>query len=181
MDWQGLPARRPYAVDFDFTQKPGLRGLTITLEGVRQHGAVAGAGVTRAAASSLAREGRVAYRVTSVQGPNPTAGRGEKRTSERQRSRLRSAKLLDSHNRFLCECLVHDRSSVGLCLKLMKNIGLPGRCRLFDDETGALRSIVTVWRRETVVGVRYCAGETMVDIRRETRAALQGRYYAIAD
>jgi hypothetical protein len=155
--------------------------LTITLEGVRQDDGAASDGLTRAAASALAREGRVAYRLTSLQRSNPAVGRGEKRTSARQRSRLRSAKLLDSHNRFLCECLIHDRSSVGLRLKLMKNIGLPGRCRLFDDETGELRGIVTVWRRETLVGVRYCVGETTVDIPGETRAALQGRYYAITD
>jgi hypothetical protein len=157
--------------------------LTITLEGVRQDEGAESAGAVRFAASALARQGRVAYRVALA--PIPTGrrdtARGDNRTSERRRIRLRSAKLLDSNNRFLCECLIHDRSNTGLRLKLMKNIGLPSRCRLFDDDTGEVMVVATVWRSETVVGMRYCLSEPTVAISKNLRAALRGRYYAIED
>ena len=63
----------------------------------------------------------------------------------------------------------------------MKNVGLPSRCRLFDDATGEVRVVTVVWRRETFVGLRFCVNETNVTIPKNLRAALQGRYYAIAD
>jgi hypothetical protein len=154
--------------------------LTITLEGVRQDDMHASSGKARAAALALAREGRVAYRVATTPKARPPEPVGEKRASERRRSRLYSGKLLDPTNRFLCECLVHDRSHTGLRVKLMKNVGLPNRCRLFDDETGEVKVVATVWRRETFVGMRYCANEN-VAIPKDLRAALQSRYYAIAD
>jgi hypothetical protein len=154
---------------------PGQCIVTIILEGVRRDDS---ANMLHASASALAREGRVAYRVTIVP---PSRGRDDKRTSERRRSRLRSAKLLDSNNRFLCECLVRDRSSTGLRLTLVKAVGLPNRCRLFDDETGEVSVVVIVWRRESTVGARYCATVGPAALSRAKRAALRGRYYAIPD
>jgi hypothetical protein len=155
--------------------------LTITFEGVRQDDAHAGPDKGRATAIALAREGRVSYQVGPALMARPAGASAEKRTSERRRSRLYSGKLLDPNNRFLCECLVYDRSSTGLRIKLMKNVGLPIRCRLFDAATGEVRVVTTVWRRETFVGLRFCANETNVAIPKNLRAALQGRYYAIAD
>jgi hypothetical protein len=155
--------------------------LTTTFEGVRQDDAYAGPDRGRAIAIALAREGRVSYRVGPAPMTRPAGSPAEKRTSERRRSRLYSGKLLDPSNRFLCECLVYDRSSTGLRIKLMKNVGLPIRCRLFDDATGEVKVVTTVWRRETFVGLRFCANETNVTIPKNLRAALQGRYYAIAD
>jgi hypothetical protein len=155
--------------------------LTITLEGVRQDNADANSDKVRAAAIVLAREGRISYHVGPTPKARPAASSGEKRGNERRRSRLYSGKLLDPNNRFLCECLVYDRSSTGLRIKLMKNVGLPTRCRLFDDATGEVRAVTTVWRRETFVGLRFCANETNIAIPKNLRAALQGRYYAIED
>ena len=157
--------------------------MTVTLEGVRQDDWAARAGLARLTARSLARKGQVGYRVAALPGPEaPHSGASaEKRTSERRRSRLRSAKLLDLNNRFICECLVHDRSSSGLCLKLMRNIGLPGRCRLYDDETGEVLVVSTVWRRGEMLGLRFCATTEPAPIKESLRAALRGRYYAIPD
>ncbi|HLW91672.1 MAG TPA: hypothetical protein VKS78_10265 [Roseiarcus sp.] len=150
--------------------------MILVLEGVRRDRLGAGA-----AASVLARDGKVAYCVAAAPRDAKASGRRDKRANERRRSRLRSAKLLDASNRFLCECLVHDRSSSGLRIKLMRNIGLPARCRLYDDETGQISLVATAWRRGAVLGMRYLGGEGSATLSASARAALGGRYYAIVD
>jgi hypothetical protein len=147
------------------------------LAGVVQSGRRGGSDPSAAEIGALARDGRVAYRVL----PTPHRQSADKRASQRRRSRLRSAKLLDANNRFLCECLVYDRSSMGLRLKLLKNIGLPSRCVFFDDDSGELRAVAIVWRRNAAVGMRYRPGESLKPLPPSARAALKGRYYAIAD
>lgn len=132
---------------------------------------------------SLAYRNLVSYEI--VESPSeapPIAGnRVEKRSSARRRLRLRSGKLLDAQNKFLCECLVRNRSGQGLCLILAKNVGLPIRYRLYDDETGSLKAVTTVWRRNALLGVRYCLASKPVAIREADRSALRGRYYAVLD
>jgi len=131
---------------------------------------------------SLASQNLVSYEIVEPPRDAPPAGRTiEKRSSARRRLRLRSGKLLDARNKFLCECLVRDRSCQGLCLVLAKNIGLPSRCRLYDDETGSLNAITTIWRRSALVGVRYCFTGKPVAIKESDRSALRGRYYAVVD
>ena len=147
------------------------------LEGVVQ-GNSDGAAPSPAEVGALARQGRVVYRAWTAPLGRQT---GDKRASQRRRSRLQSAKLLDSNNRFLCECLVHDRSSAGLRLKLMKNIGLPSRCVFFDDESGAVTAVAIVWRRGLAVGMRYRPSEGLKALSPSARTALHGRYYAMAD
>jgi hypothetical protein len=135
-------------------------------------------------AKSLARRDLVAYEIVTTApdngAPTEVAAR-EKRSSARKRLRLRSAKLLDMRNVFICECLVRDQSQQGLCLKLLKNVGLPQRCHLYDDETGAVGVVTTMWRRDTLLGVRYCTSATPVELKESDRAALRGRYYAVPD
>jgi hypothetical protein len=147
--------------------------MTEILEGVELDG-----GLERAEINALARQGRVAYRVSIV---SPGARPGDKRTSQRRRSRLRSAKLLDANNRFLCECLVNDFSSTGLRLTLLKNVPLPRRCALFDDDSGEVRVIAVVWRRDLIVGIRYRANERPASLSKSALTALRGRYYAMKD
>jgi hypothetical protein len=112
---------------------------------------------------------------------NAGGSRAERRGDARRRLRLRSGKLLDSQNKFICECLVRDESPQGLCLKLAKNLGLPVRYRFYNDETGTLSVVATIWRRGEQLGVRYCATAKPVSIRESDRSALRGRYYAIPD
>jgi hypothetical protein len=147
--------------------------MTETLEGVEQTRRPGQAEV-----GALARQGRVAYSVFVA----PASARpGDKRTSRRRRSRLRSAKLLDAQNRFLCECLVNDYSSAGLRLTLLKNVGLPSRCALFDDTTGEIKPIAIVWRRDAIVGIRYRLQEKPAPLSKSAWTALRGRYYAVPD
>jgi len=157
--------------------------MTTDLEGVRGrhwHGPPA---LKRLMAKSLARRSLVTYEVVAPPAEEPAAEAPpkEKRTSARRRLRLRSAKLLDVKNGFICECLVRDESAHGLCLKLMRNIGLPSRCHLYDDDSGAIHVVATMWRRGTLLGVRYCTGATPVAMKPSDRSALRGRYYAVAD
>jgi hypothetical protein len=157
--------------------------MTVDLHGVRVRRRLAPAGLNRLMSKSLASRNLVSYEV--VEPPRdvpPAPGKStEKRSSARRRLRLRSGKLLDAQNKFLCECLVRDRSGHGLCLVLARNIGLPARCRLYDDETGSLSAIATVWRRGSQVGVRYSFTAKPLAIKESDRSALRGRYYAIPD
>lgn len=157
--------------------------MTNNLEGVRLAYWRAPSALKRLAAKSLARQNLVLYEVLEPRADETPAsgGAADRRSSARRRLRLRSAKLLDSQNKFICECLVHDESPHGLCLKLMKNIGLPNRFRLYNDESGSLRAVATIWRRSAMLGVRYCSTLKPVAIRESDRSALRGRYYAIPD
>jgi hypothetical protein len=157
--------------------------MTVDLQGVRVRRRLAPAGLNRLVSKSLASRNLVSYEIVEPPRDAPPAiGKSiEKRSSERRRLRLRSGKLLDAQNKFLCECLVRDRSGHGLCLVLARNIGLPGRCRLYDDETGSLSAITTVWRRGSLIGVRYNLTGKPLAIKESDRSALRGRYYAIPD
>jgi hypothetical protein len=157
--------------------------MAANLEGIRLRHWLAPSGLTRLVRKSLARRSLVAYEI--VESPldaSPGAEKQiEKRSSTRRRLRLRSAKLLDQRNKFICECLVRDESAQGLCLMLMRNIGLPSRYHLYDDETGSLSAVSTIWRRGSLVGVRYSHIPKAISIKESDRAALRGRYYAMRD
>ena len=115
-----------------------LDGVRLAGAGFRELDDRNGRGLSREAALSLARGGRVAYRVID---PSGAASSGALRGSElrgdaRRRTRLRSAKVLDAANAFACEAMIQDRSVAGLRLLLARNVGLPGRFGVHDDETG---------------------------------------------
>jgi len=157
--------------------------MTINLEGVRTGHWRGPPGLKRLMSRSLARRNLVSYEIVEAPPAEaPAGGRSlERRSSARRRVRLRSGKLLDSQNRFICECLMRDESLQGLCLKLAKNVGLPPRYRLYNDETGTLSVVATIWRRSDLLGVRYCPTTKPVSIKESDRSALRGRYYAIPD
>jgi hypothetical protein len=157
--------------------------MTINLDGVRTGPWRAPPGLKRLMSKSLARRALVSYEVVETPAEESSAGerKQERRSGARRRLRLRSGKLLDSQNKFICECLVRDESPQGLCLKLMKNVGLPARYRLYNDETGALSVVATIWRRSELIGVRYCPTSKPAAIKESDRSALRGRYYAIPD
>jgi hypothetical protein len=170
---RGAPTIRPAAAKV---------AMTINLQGVRLDRGSRRAGSNRLLDRTLARRNLVSYAVVEAPAPPPSPGKAiEKRFSARRPLRLRSGKLLDAQNRFLCECLMRDRSGQGLRLTLAKNIGLPTRCHLYDDETGSLHAITTIWRRSGVLGVRFCTAARPPTIKESDRSALRGRYYAVRD
>ncbi len=153
--------------------------MTDTLDGLRgQHRRD-----DREYARALALRGQVGYSIVESAGDEKSAdeGRRDHRAAGRQRTRLRSAKILDVANKFVCECLVHDRSASGLRLALARNLGLPVHFRVHDDETGKVDAVVTVWRRGAVIGVRYSRAFGPVSVKPSDRSALRGRYHAIPD
>lgn len=152
--------------------------MTDTLDGVRTPDRPN----DRDSARILAQSGRVAYSVVeSGRSEKPAEnGRRDDRAAGRRRTRLRSAKILDAANKFVCDCLIHDRSATGLRLTLARNLGLPVHFRVHDDETGNVDVVATVWRRGAVLGVRYSQAGS-VPIKPSVRSALRGRFYAVPD
>ena len=137
----------------------------------------------RESARALALRGQVAYRVVAPARPvdPPAGGRREHRAFGRRRTRLRSAKVLDSANKFICECLVIDRSAGGLRLTLGRNVGLPRYFHVHDDETGAVAAVATIWRRGATLGVRITCALAPTALKPIERSALRGLFYAIPD
>lgn len=121
------------------------------------------------AAKSLAERGQVGYREIDV----------EPRLSPRQRTRLRSAKILDARNNYLCDARVQDRSVEGMRLLLSHNVGLPSRFGVHDDETGDVLTVRAAWRRGHALGVRVVQLGSPTPLTRSQHAALKGRYYGV--
>jgi hypothetical protein len=107
------------------------------------------------------------------------AGRDEARATKRRRTRLQSAKILDSGGAFLTEAAVQDASALGLRLMLARNCGVPARLGVYMDLTGEVLTAALIWRRDRVIGVRVMACAPPAPLRRSDRAALKGRYYAV--
>ena len=101
----------------------------------------------------------------------------DRRNEKRRVARLRWGKALDRADRFLCECVVSNRTSDGACLRLTRNVVLPQRFQLFEDDTGALFDAQVVWRRGAEIGCRLARAPTQ-DKARVARRMLS-RYYAI--
>jgi hypothetical protein len=141
------------------------------LEGVKNASWLGSPTRARFLAEALARSGQVAYWAAPTRAREPRGG-------TRARARLRSAKILDASHRFLSECRVHDSSTGGLRLALQRNVGLPQRLLVHDDESGDVRAATLVWRRGAEVGVRW-AGEPTRPLKRSECFALKERYYAM--
>jgi len=157
--------------------------MSVVLEGVRSAFPRDDRGLARV----LARRGQVAYVVLDSlretprpETPRPKAAGRELRLAGRRRTRMRSAKILDAANAFVCDCLIYDRSATGLRLTLARDVGLPPQFQVHDDETGAVESVAVVWRRGATLGVRFC-GYGASTLKPRERAALRGRYYAVRD
>jgi len=123
----------------------------------------------------LALRGEVAYRADPAE-RNAADGR---RGGERRPARLRSAKLLDSAYRFLCEGRICDRSRDGLRLALARDIRLPQGLSVHIDETGEVRGASVVWRRGPIIGIRLEEAAPAHALRASDRYALGRRYYAV--
>ena len=102
----------------------------------------------------LAGRGEIAYWVVSPDGRSPESKRADLRAHARERTRLRSAKLLDGAYRFLCEGRICDRSRNGLRLALARDIALPPQLAVHIDETSEVREAKVIWRRGSTIGIR---------------------------
>ncbi len=151
------------------------------LEGIRRDDRRMRPGDVRRLGVALAERGEIAYWVVSPDGGAAQKPHGEQRASVREQMRLRSAKLLDAANRFLCECRICDRSLHGLRLALTHNIRLPRRMSVHIDETGEVRTAKVVWRRGLEIGVHMHERAPSTVLKPWDRYALRERYYGILD
>jgi hypothetical protein len=129
----------------------------------------------------LAGRGEIAYWAVSPDGRPPEGQRADLRAHPRERTRLRSAKLLDGTYRFVCEGRICDRSREGLRLALARDIALPPQLAVHVDETSEVREAKVIWRRGSTIGVRLRSAAPADALRPCDRYALRERYYAIPD
>jgi hypothetical protein len=122
----------------------------------------------------LAGRGEVAYWVVS-----PADNSADQRAHSRERTRLRSAKLLDGAYRFVCEGRICDRSRNGLRLALAKDDPLPPQLAVHIDETSEVREVKVIWRRGSTIGIRLHSDAPANALTVSQRYALRERYYAI--
>lgn len=116
---------------------------------------------------------------TVIDAPRPTAS-GDKRNRPRQRTRLRTGKILDRHGHFLTECLIYDRSDTGGRLRLPAGIMLAAAIQLYEDQSAALLQADIVWRMEREVGIRFRASVS-TPRSRALEAEMRRRFYAVKD
>ncbi len=129
----------------------------------------------------LAGRGEIAYWVVSRDRRPTQSKRADLRAHPRERTRLRSAKLLDETYRFVCEGRICDRSREGLRLALARDIALPPQLAVHIDETSEVREAKVIWRRGSTIGIRLHSAAPADALRPCDRYALRERYYAIPD
>jgi len=59
----------------------------------------------------------------------------------------------DIRNVFLIECQIYDRSDTGARLRLVGDISLPSRIRLYEDASERLFDAAIAWRKGRVIGI----------------------------
>jgi hypothetical protein len=114
------------------------------------------AGLARLFSKSLAKRGLVAFHGALLPAGQKRDAQPaiENRRVDRQRVRLRSGRILDHEGRFICDCMIHDRSSSGLRLKLHERLTLPRRGVIRLDDTGVAHAMEIAWQRDTLAGAR---------------------------
>jgi hypothetical protein len=171
-------------VEETLNQGRGLRanhrnGQAPVLVGIRRQDWRSQAGAARGLGRKLASRGEIAYWPVSDDRPSPAAKSADLRAHPRERTRFRSAKLLDGGCRFLSEGRICDSSRDGLCLALARDVALPPRLAVHIDETSEVREAKIIWRRGSTIGI-WLQGTLPEDaIPASRRSALRERYYAI--
>ena len=166
-DAAGWEARRRAGPDVGRGQAQDWRGAT-------------GGGARARPQTRRARRDRLLGRLPEGRPPDEQKRRSCARTP-RERTRLRSAKLLDGAYRFLCEGRICDRSRDGLRLALARDVTLPPRLAVHIDETSEVREAKVIWRRGSTIGVRLQETLPADAMTASRRSALRERYYAIPD
>jgi hypothetical protein len=159
--------------------RPGGDVRTPMLVGVKRQEWRAQSEAARGIGRKLAERGEIAYWERSDDECPPSDKSANLRVYPRQRTRLRSAKLLDGSYRFLSEGRVCDRSRDGLRLVLARDVTLPPRLAVHIDETSEVREAKIIWRRGSTIGVELQEAIPADAMTASRRSALRERYYAI--
>ncbi len=102
-----------------------------------------------------------------------------RRKATRRRTRLRSGKLCTLRGQFIADCLIHDRSALGVRVRMAGRMALPEHVKFFDDELCTLHVARVVWRQENVAGLQFIGAPCDEHTARREVAALKGKYYAV--
>lgn len=104
----------------------------------------------------------------------------EKRQHPRRRTRLRSGKVADLTDKFLCECMIFDVSDGGAGLLVPADLELPDEVLLFDDLDKTIAVARLVWRKGEQLGAAFEVPPAPVSMFNAKRLqALQFPYYAV--
>ncbi len=156
----------------------------MTLKGGIRTGPAGAVVAARRTASPASAPGEFTYAVlrepsSSRPGGEPVASRpGERRDGSRQRTRLRSGKIVDQDGHFVVECLIANRSASGGLLRLPGAAALPGRILLYDDQSGDLQAANVIWRRDREIGIRFAAADRC-ERHRAIADSMRRKFYAM--
>lgn len=103
----------------------------------------------------------------------------ERRREERQRTRLRSGKIVGLDGRFIIECQFADIAPHGVRLRTVEVPTLPERFWLFDDFYGHALLARVAWRNGGEMGVELIADPAVTPLGEERLSQLGGKYYMI--
>ena len=92
-------------------------------------------------------------RVGRASTPQPRPPPRDNRREQRYRTQLRSGRIYDQHQRFICACVVRDRSSQGARLLLPKNVTPPRQICFLDEELGEVFRAEVRWRQDREIGI----------------------------
>jgi len=101
----------------------------------------------------------------------------DRRREQRRGAHLKWGKTLDRADRFLCECVFANRTSGGARLRLARNIALPQKFQLYEDDSGNIFDAQIVWRRGGEIGCRLSRAPKQDKTRVVRR--MQERCYAL--
>jgi hypothetical protein len=75
------------------------------------------------------------------------------RSEPRFRTHLRSGRIYDLQQRFICDCVIRDRSSHGARLLLPKNVTPPNMICFLDEELKEFLRAEVRWRQDREIGI----------------------------
>ncbi|WP_158814324.1 PilZ domain-containing protein [Methylocapsa sp. S129] len=76
-----------------------------------------------------------------------------RRAEPRQRLHLRSGEVADQLHRFICDCVIRDRSIRGARLVLPRNVSVPDQIWFYDAEFKASARAEVKWRADQEIGI----------------------------
>ena len=103
----------------------------------------------------------------------------ERRREERQRTRLRSGKIVGLDGRFIIECQFSDIAPHGAKLRTVEVPTVPERFWLFDDYYGRALLARVAWRDGREMGVELVSDPAVAPLDDERLAQLAGKYYSL--
>ena len=103
----------------------------------------------------------------------------ERRSEERQRTRLRSGKIVGLDGRFIIECQFNDIAAHGARLRAADVPNLPERFWLFDDFYARALLAKVVWRENQEIGLQFITDSTIAPLDEERISKLSGKYYSL--